>query len=157
MVQRSAQSDLVALLPSAKLLGFAGLAPQVVLAAAAFSGAPDVTPVAARLALCYPALILSFIGGAWWGLAAQPAKRAPSVMWLIAVVPSLVAFGALGALILGRAAEGLAITGAALIFSPVIDYKLAKNGWCPRGWLCLRTPLSLGLGFLTLLVIPHAP
>ena len=157
MARQSAQFDLAALPPSAKWLGFAGLAPQVVLAAAAFGGAPDLADAAVRLALCYAALILSFIGGAWWGLAAQPAKRAPSWMWLVAVAPSLIAFGALGALALERTAAGLAVAGAALIFTLVIDFKLAENGWCPRGWLRLRTPLSLGLGSLTLLVVPLAP
>ena len=156
MARRAAQLDLAELPPLAQWLGFAGLAPQVVLVMTAFGGPPDLAPAAVRLALCYAALILSFIGGAWWGLAAQFAKRPHSGMWLIAVAPSLIAFVALGALALERTATGLAVTGVALIFALAIDFKLAQNGWCPRGWLRLRTPLSLGLGFMTLLVVPLA-
>ena len=158
MARRSTQFDLAPLPPLSKWLGFAGLIPQIALAAAAATGPRDLTIAAMSLALCYSALILSFIGGAWWGLAAQPAKRARSWMWLVAVTPSLVAFGALGALVLDcTAVPGLAVIGAALISALAIDYKLAKSGWCPSGWLRLRMPLSLGLGSLTLLIASLGP
>ena len=48
--------------------------------------------------------------------------------------------------------NSLFVIGAALIGALGFDYRLEANGLCPRGWLRLRTPLSLGLGGLTLLI-----
>ena len=149
MAQRAAHIDLPALHPAAQWLGFAGLVPQVALAAVAIAGPPDLANAAVRLALCYAALILSFLGGVWWGLAAQPPKRARPWLWLAAVAPSLIAFACLAAWVIGQAPmPGLAIIGMALVATLAIDAVLAANGWCARGWLRLRTPLSLGLGGL---------
>ena len=46
----------------------------------------------------------------------------------------------------------LLLTGASLIGTLGIDYKLAAGGISPPGWLSLRIPLSLGLGGLTILM-----
>ena len=110
-------------------------------------------PLASGLALSYAALILSFIGGAWWGLVSRSSAPVRGSVWLAAVTPSLIAFAAIGAWAIGRSpGVSLAITGAALIGALGFDHKLAANGLCPIGWLRLRTPLSLGLGSLTLLI-----
>lgn len=153
MAKRTAHLVLLASPSVARWLGFAGLVPQVALAVVIFAGPPHLASAAVRLALCYAALILSFIGGMWWGLAAQPGKRAPRWLWLAAIAPSLIAFACLGAWVVGRApVTALALIGVALVATLVIDAKLAANGWCARGWLRLRTPLSLGLGGLSLLI-----
>ena len=158
MTRRAADIDLPELHPAAQWLGFAGLVPQAALAAIMIGGTPNLVSAAVRLALCYAALILSFIGGVWWGLAGQPGKRAGSWLWLAAVTPSLIAFAGLGAWIFGRApVPGLTIIGIALVATLAIDARLAANGWCARGWLRLRTPLSLGLGGLSLLIAVLAP
>ena len=158
MAWRAADMDLAVLPPAAQWLGFAGLVPQVALAAVVIGGPSDQASAAVSLALCYAALILSFIGGVWWGLAAQPAKPARPWLWLAAVAPSLIAFAGLGAWVFGQAPVlGLTIIGVALVATLAIDARLASNGWCARGWLRLRTPLSLGLGGVSLLIAAFAP
>lgn len=139
--------------PPAQWLGYAGLIPQILLAAVVIGGPVKFGPPAIGLALSYSALILSFIGGAWWGLAANQKMRVPLWLWLAAIAPALIAFAAIGALAIGSLVRpGLLVTGASLIAALGVDSKLAANGFCPPGWLRLRTPLSLGLGGLTILI-----
>lgn len=137
----------------ARWLGFAGLIPQVLLAAVVIASPSSAGPVASGLALSYAALILSFNGGAWWGLVSRSKAPVRGSVWLAAIAPSLIAFAAIGAWVIGLSpGMSLSVTGATLIGALGFDYKLAANGLCPRGWLRLRTPLSLGLGGLTLLI-----
>ena len=138
---------------SARWLGLAGLIPQAALAIIVVAGPSSASPLASGLALFYAALILSFIGGAWWGLVSRSSAPVRGSVWLAAVAPSLIAFAAIGAWAIGRSPGfSLALTGTALIGALGFDHKLAANGLCPIGWLRLRTPLSLGLGGLTLLI-----
>ena len=138
---------------SARWLGWAGLIPQVLLAAGVIAFPAKFGSPASALALSYSALILSFIGGAWWGLAAHQKVRVRPWIWLAAVAPSLIAFAAMGAWAIGWPPQpSLTTTGASLIATLGIDYKLAVDGLCPPGWLRLRTPLSLGLGGLTIVI-----
>ena len=137
----------------ARRLGFAGLLPQALLVALVLSGNPEFSEPAIHLALAYSALILSFLGGTWWGLAAGSKDPARFWIWLAAVTPSLIAFAALGAVLSGQAPQlGLCIVGGSLIAALGVDYRLVKGGLCPSGWLALRIPLSLGLGSLTILI-----
>ena len=142
----------------ARWLGFAGLIPHLMIAALVIGGPPEFGAAATGLGLFYAVLILSFIGGAWWGLAAQGGERVPPWLWLAAVFPALVAFAALGTSLVGQlAGPALFVTGAALIAALGVDLKLAANGLCPPGWLGLRTPLSLGLGALCIIIASLAP
>ena len=78
-------------LPSlAQWLGYAGLAPQILLAVIAIASPARFGLGAQTAALVYFGTILSFIGGAWWGLASRPETNVHRVIWLVAVVPSLV-------------------------------------------------------------------
>ena len=138
---------------SARWLGWAGLIPQVLLVAGVIAFPAKFGSPASALALSYSALILSFIGGAWWGLAAHQKVRVPPWIWLAAVAPSLIAFAAIGAWAIGGSiGPSLMVTGVSLIAALGIDYKLVVDGLCPPGWLRLRTPLSLGLGGLTVVI-----
>lgn len=153
MSHRTKRMETAPIPRSARWLGFAGLMPQVALAVIVFGGPPDLRPTVVRLAACYAALILSFLGGTWWGLAAQSGRRFQLWIWLAAVAPSLFAFAALGLWVVAQSPEAsLAAIGAALIAALAVDYRLAASGLCPSGWLSLRTPLSLGLGGLCLLI-----
>ena len=140
-------------LPSiARWLGFAGLLPQLLLVAALISEVSNSSFTAANLALVYSALILSFLGGTWWGLAARSAARVPLWIWLAAIATSLIGFAALAATVIGQEPRmSLYFVGGALIGALGVDFRLATTGMCPRGWLGLRVPLSLGLGGLTIL------
>lgn len=158
MAQRSGRTGSTSLPRLARWLGFAGLIPQLLIAALVMGGPPDVGGDASGLGMSYAALILSFIGGAWWGLAAQAGKKVAPWLWLMAVLPSLVAFAALAIASVGRSAvPGLLVLGAALIAALVIDLVLAAHEVCPPGWLSLRAPLSLGLGALCILIASFAP
>ena len=158
MVHQSARIASPRLSLLARSLGLAGLIPQILLAAVVIGLPAKFSPPAIGLALVYSCLILSFIGGAWWGLAASSKERVPSWIWLVAVAPSLIAFAAIGAWTIGRSpGPSLMITGTSLIAALGVDFKIAANGFCPPGWLRLRTPLSLGLGGLTILIATLSP
>jgi hypothetical protein len=77
----------------ALLLGLAGLLPLLAgLLAVMFGTTPAQHLVGERIFLAYAATILAFLGGVRWGAAlARPSWRA----LLLAVAPSLIAFGAL--------------------------------------------------------------
>ena len=153
MIHQSARTGSGRMSSLARWLGLAGLLPQILLTAVVIGFPAKFSPPAIGLALVYSGLILSFIGGAWWGLAAHHKERVPSWIWLAAIAPSLIAFAAIGAWTIGRSpGPSLTITGTSVIAALGVDFKLAANGLCPPGWLRLRTPLSLGLGGLTILI-----
>lgn len=134
-------------------LGYAGLLPQVLLAAAAFLAPADTARIATQFAMSYAALILSFVGGAWWGLVSRSSTPVRGLVWIAAVTPSLIAFAALGLVALGAAPSlGLVAIGLALMGTLMFDHVLTRHGLCPFGWVRLRTPLSFGLSGLTLLI-----
>ena len=134
-------------------LGYAGLLPQLAVVLALLAGGPEWRFSALALGFAYAALILSFVGGLWWGLAAHDSARSPRWIWLAAVTPSLVALASTIPWAIGAAWPGpsLVLLGLSLASSPIIDVMLDRRGLCPPGWLALRTRLSLGLGALTLL------
>ena len=158
MVHQSARTGSGRMSSLARWLGLAGLIPQILLAAVVIGFPVQFSPPAIGLALVYSGLILSFIGGAWWGLAAQDKVRVPSWIWLAAIAPSLIALATIAAWTIGRSpGPSLMVTGTSLIAALGVDFKLAANGLCPPGWLRLRTPLSLGLGGLTILIAILSP
>lgn len=130
-------------------LGFAGLLPQMTAVAFAL-GHDQVAPIAA---LAYGLLILSFLGGIWWGFAMHRADDpAQGRLALVAVAPSLVAFAIVFATFhTGRLDWSLVATGVALLLSLPVDRALARRGDAPGEWMRLRVPLSVGLGALTIL------
>jgi hypothetical protein len=121
-------------------------------------GATDLAwvPVIAgySLALIYGGLILSFLGGIWWSYAVRRGERQGRLL-VLAVVPSLVALGAIIAVAAGLpgAPSGwpAVVLGSAIILTLPVDRHLATTGEAPAGWMRLRVPLSLGLGALTIL------
>ena len=79
----------------ALLLGAAGLLPSLAMPPLLAAGG-DAAAFALQAGPAYGALIASFIGGAWWGLAANKAEGAALTRWLAAsVLPMLVAWVAL--------------------------------------------------------------
>lgn len=134
-------------------LGLAGLLPQLLCLLALVGGNPEARYVALACAFAYAALILSFLGGLWWGLAAA-SGRAPAWVWIASVVPSLIAFASAYPWMVGEDWPGpsLVLLGAALIASLGVDWKLRARGVAPVWWLGLRVPLSLGLGGMTLAI-----
>jgi hypothetical protein len=134
---------------SAALLGAAGVLPTAAALVAVTAGDRGIAAFGFTVAAVYGAAILSFIGGAWWGLAAARAEGTRLAALLgLAVVPSLVAAGAL--LVLSPAA--LLVLAAAFALTPLVDARLAANGLAPPWWLRLRLPLSATMSVLHALV-----
>lgn len=138
--------------PPAKLLGLAGLLPQLAAALLVALGPLDWRFTALALAFAYAALILSFLGGLWWGLAAA-ARQVPDWIYWAAVAPSLFALATCIPWSIGTDWPGpsLIALGLAILVSLFVDMRLDRMGIAPRWWLGLRLPLSLGLGSLSMI------
>jgi hypothetical protein len=137
----------------ARGLGFAGLLPQVAVVLVLGSGSTWWHFSALSLGYAYAALILSFLGGMWWGLAAGQSDRAPAWVWLAAVVQSLIALATAVPWAVGAPWPGpsLVVLGLALLASLLVDRQLVMIKLAPTWWMSLRVPLSIGLGVLTLM------
>jgi hypothetical protein len=137
------------------LLGLSGLLPQLL--AAAVSLHPPHAAFGQFAAFLYGALILSFLGGLWWGIAAAN-PNASRWLYGVAVLPSLIAFAA-GLLWIARTGspgQSLLAVGLALFAAPFVDWQLDRRAMVPKGWLSMRVILSTGLGVLTLLIAAKA-
>jgi len=139
---------------AATLLGAAGLLPLILALFVRLAGGvyPD-TPipiVLGGLALSYAALILSFLGGIWWGVAATRAtpEQMPKLMG-VAVVPSLIAWLVV-AMAWNFPATASTTLGVTITLTPLVDRWLAQRGLVPAWWMKFRLPLSLALGALVL-------
>ena len=134
-------------------LGLAGLLPQA--AAVAVVIGPDSSLHFSALAMgyAYAALILSFLGGLWWGVAASH-HAPPEWLWVAAITPSLLALATALPWATGEPWPGpsLIVLGLSLIAALGVDWLLARRGLVPPWWMRLRIPLSLGLGTLTILL-----
>lgn len=134
-------------------LGLAGLLPQLAWVVVLYTGPAQWREAALAMAFAYAALILSFLGGMWWGIAAAaPAaqrRQALGWLWVAAVLPSLVALACFLPWALGWAwpEPSLVMLAGALLVSLGVDARL--GALAPRWWMGLRVPLSLGLGVLT--------
>ncbi|MEX0341156.1 MAG: DUF3429 domain-containing protein [Erythrobacter sp.] len=141
----------VPLLP--RLLGLSGLLPQLACLAVLYAGPPEWRDAALAIAFAYAALILSFLGGMWWGLAstAPAAERRQTLgwVWVAAVTPSLIALACFLPWVLGWQwpEPSLVMLGGALLVSLGVDARLGVLA--PRWWMALRVPLSVGLGLTT--------
>ncbi|WP_246388492.1 DUF3429 domain-containing protein [Novosphingobium fluoreni] len=137
---------------NARILGFLGLAPQAAALLVLLMGWIAWRFAALSLAYAYAALIFSFLGGLWWGLAAARPDRAPCWVWYAAIAPSLIALVTAIPWATGLEWPGpsLIVLGAAIVLSLAVDRKLVAAQLAPAWWMRLRTPLSLGLGFLTI-------
>ena len=138
--------------PFARLLGYAGMLPQAGVLASLVLGGPEIRFSALSLGFAYAALIFSFLGGVWWGLAAAAQTFVPRWIWAAAVLPSLLALATAWPWATGQTWPGpsLVVLGVLILSSALVDLKLRALGMTPPGWLSLRMPLSIGLGIMTL-------
>ncbi len=134
---------------NARLLGYAGLLPQAAAFMAVLKGGPEGW-TALALSFGYAALIFSFLGGIWWGMAfAMP--KPPRWIFAMAVLPSLIALVLWFPWMIGETWPGpeLIVLGALIAVSPLVDRAI---GCAPQGWMALRWRLSLGLGGFTVAI-----
>lgn len=136
------------------ILGVAGLLPLVIalLVRLAAGIEPD-TPLPGLIgsfALIYSALILSFLGGIWWGVAISRAAADQFARLLaLAIVPTVVSLLLIG-LMFARPVLAAILLGLAIIATPLVDLGLSRRGLVPAWWMTLRVPLSIALGVLTI-------
>lgn len=133
--------------PAARVLGYAGLSPQIICLAMVLSG-HEWRYSALAGGFAYAAAIFSFLGGVWWGQAVQ-SGRASTGAYAVAVLPSLLAVALFLPWTFGWSWPGPALLylGALILASPLIDRAL---GFARGDFLRLRWHLSLGLGGLTI-------
>ena len=125
-------------------LGLAGLVPSVA-ATAAMLASPALRDIAAAAGLGYGAVIASFVGGSWWGLAAGRAAPEALPRYLgLAVMPGLVAWLA----VLSPPVTGFAVLALLFAVLPPTDRRLMAEGTAPAWWLALRRPLSFAMAAL---------
>ncbi len=125
--------------PSAQWLGLAGLVPFVAgLFAVMFGSTPAQHLAGERIFLYYAATILAFLGGVRWGAAlASPTWRA----LLLAVAPSLIAFGAL----LLDPGPALLVFGVTFAVVGAADAGRRSTPLWPDWYRRLRIMLSVGV------------
>ena len=139
-------------------LGLTGLLPQLACVLAVWIGPSEWRYAALAIGWGYAALIFSFLGGLWWGLAAAEnaaGRSVPVWLWTCTVLPSLWALATFLPWIVGANWPGpsLAGLGLAILASLLIDRRVAGEiEAAPDWWMDLRLPLSGGLGALTILL-----
>ena len=125
-------------------LGLTGILPSLaaIVAMVAWPAAQD---VATSAALTYGAMVASFVGGTWWGLAALKAPPEALSRYLqLAIMPTLVAWLA----VLVQPATGFAVLAVLFIVLPPTDRRLQAAGITPGWWLAQRRPLSFAMAAL---------
>ena len=140
--------DMPTVSPTARLLGAAGLLPQL---GALFVQAANPGLEAGKIAAFgYASLILSFLGGIWWGFAMRRTERQRRLV-VAAILPSLVPLALVPVIVWGGWRWGLVALALALMLTLPVDRRLVERGDAPAGWMALRVPLSSGLALLTLI------
>lgn len=132
----------------AAALGPAGLLPQIAALLVVRFAPVEWRFAGVTAAQFYAAVILSFLGGIWWGLATRDGE-APAWLWGASIVPSLWAFGALLLLQWGWNATVLLLLAAGLLAALAVDRALLRSGRIPQWLWWLRVRLSVWLAILT--------
>jgi hypothetical protein len=133
----------------AHVLGYAGIFPQAFLLILSLNS--SLGYIAVLVGFFYAAVIFSFLGGIWWGLAAA-LPNPPSWAYGAAVLPSLLAVAAGIPLLLGAIGPAISLfaIGFAIMGSLLVDRRMNQLGLMGGDLFSLRVKLSLGLGVLTL-------
>jgi hypothetical protein len=138
-------------------LGWAGVIPFAGLSLATLTGT-DFLPAAPRTVLIgYGAAILSFMGGAQWGLSTVGAWAGDdrhNLRFGVSVLPALLAWPCLF-LPQTLALLALSVGFALLLF---YDIRTVRAGLAPPWYSTLRVPLTLAAVFMLLVaVVPFGP
>jgi hypothetical protein len=126
---------------AAVVLGWLGVLPLAALASAVYAGRPLPRDAALSGLVVYGCLILSFLGGAQWGLAIatpQGSSRTVAYRLAISVLPSLAAFGAWYLPITGSLLGLVALFVAWLIY----DIATVRDESAPAWYAALRIQLT---------------
>jgi hypothetical protein len=91
--------------------------------------------------LTYAAIILSFLGGTWWGFVSKE-ERPSWILLGISVLPALAGWAAIFSF---QPPAALFALAGALVLTLVVDALLTAWRLAPGWWMRLRVPLSIGL------------
>ena len=124
----------------ALLLGWAGVLPFALLTAAAALGIDLLSLDARAVLLAYGATILSFLGGAQWGVLLPRSQNEASLPWRygLSVLPALLGFLCL----LAPQTVGLLGLAAGLLGLLVYDLSTVRRGLAPGWYGTLRLQLT---------------
>lgn len=120
-----------------RLLGHLGLIPFVLGAALIWVVNAEAHPYATLALSGYAAVVVSFLGGIYWGLAFR-LSAPPASLFIWGVVPSLVAWLA----VMMPASAGLVVHGVMLCVCYGVDRKVYPTQGLAQ-WLTLRFRLSM--------------
>jgi hypothetical protein len=123
---------------AAQWLGYLGLIPFVAGAALALTGDPAVRDLAIRAVIAYGAVIASFVGAIHWGVALTAADARAGTLYVVSVLPSLVAWLAL----LFKPATGLLLLIAAFVLLWLYERATLWSNVFPGWFATLRTRLT---------------
>ena len=128
------------LLPNALVsrLGYAGLAPFVLLAALMWLVDAELLPFVSIALASYAATIVSFLGGVHWGIGFMKGDAAPRFHFVWGVVPSLFAWLAL----MMPAYAALPLLGLVVVACYAVDRKTYPEAGL-ASWLALRLRLTV--------------
>ena len=119
-------------------LGYAGLAPFVLLTILMWLVDRELLPFVSIALGSYAAAIVSFLGGLHWGIGFMKDEAAPRFHFIWGVVPSLIAWLAL----MMPAYAALPLLGLVLLACYVVDRKTYPPSGLAR-WLPLRLQLTV--------------
>lgn len=125
----------------ARMLGFAGLIPFVCLALWLYGIAPDHAwrQGTITLLLAYGAAILSFLGGARWGVAMSREREDAGLDYALAMAPPLIGWVA----VVTPVPYAFALLAAAFAAQGAWDTLAEYQGKAPRWYAKLRTTLTV--------------
>lgn len=135
----------------ALVLGWLGVLPFAAFSLAAATGAIPLPVNSANALVLYGAVILSFMGGAQWGLAMAHPRAPQPELWSrlsISVLPALAGFG----LWFAPGRQALLGLAAAFICLLAYDAATARRGDAPAWYPALR--LQLTAAVIVCLLVP---
>lgn len=131
----------------ARILGYVGLLPQLLAVLLVASGH---SVAGVLLATIYSSVIVSFLGGIWWGVAVRR-RTHQEALFIVSVLPSLAVAAIDCVAALAHAwPRGLLGLGVLTMLTLPVDRALEQGGDTPVGWFRLRLQLSTSLASLTI-------
>lgn len=125
----------------ATLLGALGLLPFAAIGIALWFVESNQLIWLSVLLTTYAAIILSFMGGVYWGMAMASPARGRNRWYAIGVLPALIGWCAT----MLTPAAGLMLMGAAFAGVYALDLAAVAQGLAPPWYRRLRRPLTVGV------------
>jgi Protein of unknown function (DUF3429) len=127
---------------AARALTLAGAIPFVALAVSLWIAPAAYHDLVANALITYAAVILSFLGGIQWGCAVSLVESAPKsaqTMWLLSVIPSLLAWAML---FVPGAGASVMVAICLFAFVWIVDALLHLQKLIPKWFFRLRTVIT---------------